>query len=157
MCVINYLPCDHVTVCTGLIFSCVLSVRLSFRCSPSHCEHGGSCSQSWSTFHCNCSGTGYSGATCHSCKDRMLFLGWSHSKVTDPERLRSHARSRVHFDFSPHIVVAEGQAEIKPLSSSHDWDTVTTQTLYEPLKHEADSMDVHFLGKLIRFYLFAFL
>uniref|UniRef100_A0A3Q4H022 Contactin associated protein like 3 n=1 Tax=Neolamprologus brichardi TaxID=32507 RepID=A0A3Q4H022_NEOBR len=36
------------------------------RCSPSHCEHGGSCSQSWSTFHCNCTGTGYSGATCHS-------------------------------------------------------------------------------------------
>ncbi|XP_072246689.1 contactin-associated protein-like 4 [Leuresthes tenuis] len=36
------------------------------RCSPSHCEHGGSCSQSWSTLHCNCSSTGYSGATCHS-------------------------------------------------------------------------------------------
>ncbi|XP_037553881.1 contactin-associated protein-like 5 [Nematolebias whitei] len=36
------------------------------RCSPHHCEHGGSCSQLWSTFHCNCSGTGYSGATCHS-------------------------------------------------------------------------------------------
>uniref|UniRef100_A0AAQ6IU35 Contactin associated protein like 3 n=1 Tax=Anabas testudineus TaxID=64144 RepID=A0AAQ6IU35_ANATE len=36
------------------------------RCSPSHCEHGGSCSQSWSTFHCNCSSTGYGGATCHS-------------------------------------------------------------------------------------------
>ncbi|XP_076016464.1 contactin-associated protein-like 4 [Genypterus blacodes] len=36
------------------------------RCSPSHCEHGSSCTQSWSTFHCNCSGTGYSGATCHS-------------------------------------------------------------------------------------------
>ncbi|KAF7659846.1 hypothetical protein LDENG_00291450 [Lucifuga dentata] len=36
------------------------------RCSPSHCEHGGSCSQSWNTFHCNCSITGYSGATCHS-------------------------------------------------------------------------------------------
>ncbi|XP_047198432.1 contactin-associated protein-like 4 [Hippoglossus stenolepis] len=36
------------------------------RCSPNHCEHGGSCSQSWSTFHCNCSGTSYSGATCHS-------------------------------------------------------------------------------------------
>ncbi|XP_037322053.2 contactin-associated protein-like 4 [Pungitius pungitius] len=36
------------------------------RCSQSHCEHRGSCSQSWSTFHCNCSGTGYSGATCHS-------------------------------------------------------------------------------------------
>ncbi|XP_051972805.1 contactin-associated protein-like 5 isoform X2 [Xyrauchen texanus] len=36
------------------------------RCFPSHCEHGGKCSQSWSTFHCNCSYTGYSGATCHS-------------------------------------------------------------------------------------------
>ncbi|XP_059922292.1 contactin-associated protein-like 4 [Gadus macrocephalus] len=36
------------------------------RCSPSHCEHGGRCTQSWSSFHCNCSSTGYSGATCHS-------------------------------------------------------------------------------------------
>ncbi|XP_052423648.1 contactin-associated protein-like 4 [Carassius gibelio] len=36
------------------------------RCSPNRCEHGGRCSQSWSTFHCNCSATGYSGATCHS-------------------------------------------------------------------------------------------
>ncbi|XP_056149052.1 contactin-associated protein-like 4 [Lampris incognitus] len=36
------------------------------RCSPSHCEHGGRCSQSWTTFHCNCSDSGYSGATCHS-------------------------------------------------------------------------------------------
>uniref|UniRef100_A0A3Q0RJ59 Contactin associated protein like 3 n=1 Tax=Amphilophus citrinellus TaxID=61819 RepID=A0A3Q0RJ59_AMPCI len=36
------------------------------RCSPSHCEHGGMCSQSWSTFHCNCSDSGYRGATCHS-------------------------------------------------------------------------------------------
>ncbi|XP_056149646.1 contactin-associated protein-like 4 [Lampris incognitus] len=36
------------------------------RCSPSHCEHGGRCSQSWTTFHCNCSDSGYGGATCHS-------------------------------------------------------------------------------------------
>ncbi|XP_061594639.1 contactin-associated protein-like 4 [Cololabis saira] len=36
------------------------------RCSPSHCEHGGKCTQSWSTFHCNCSSSGYRGATCHS-------------------------------------------------------------------------------------------
>lgn len=39
-----------------------------FRCSQSRCEHGGVCSQSWSTFHCNCTNTGYSGATCHSCE-----------------------------------------------------------------------------------------
>ncbi|XP_058520159.1 contactin-associated protein-like 5 [Ochotona princeps] len=36
------------------------------RCLPNYCEHGGSCSQSWSTFHCNCSDTGYTGATCHN-------------------------------------------------------------------------------------------
>uniref|UniRef100_A0A669CX27 Contactin associated protein like 3 n=1 Tax=Oreochromis niloticus TaxID=8128 RepID=A0A669CX27_ORENI len=36
------------------------------RCYPSHCEHGGICTQSWSTFHCNCSNSGYRGATCHS-------------------------------------------------------------------------------------------
>ncbi|XP_062252129.1 contactin-associated protein-like 4 [Platichthys flesus] len=36
------------------------------RCSPSHCEHGGRCTQSWSSFHCNCSTSGYRGATCHS-------------------------------------------------------------------------------------------
>uniref|UniRef100_A0A8C4Z375 Contactin associated protein-like 5a n=1 Tax=Gadus morhua TaxID=8049 RepID=A0A8C4Z375_GADMO len=36
------------------------------RCLPNLCEHGGQCSQSWSSFHCDCSGTGYSGATCHN-------------------------------------------------------------------------------------------
>uniref|UniRef100_A0A3P8TEI2 Contactin associated protein like 3 n=1 Tax=Amphiprion percula TaxID=161767 RepID=A0A3P8TEI2_AMPPE len=36
------------------------------RCSPSRCEHGGRCSQSWTVFHCNCSDSGYSGATCHT-------------------------------------------------------------------------------------------
>ncbi|XP_053328192.1 contactin-associated protein-like 5 [Spea bombifrons] len=36
------------------------------RCLPNHCEHGGKCSQSWNTFYCDCNGTGYSEATCHS-------------------------------------------------------------------------------------------
>ncbi|XP_064142411.1 contactin-associated protein-like 4 isoform X2 [Loxodonta africana] len=35
------------------------------RCLPNYCEHGGKCSQTWNTFYCNCSGTGYTGATCH--------------------------------------------------------------------------------------------
>ncbi|XP_018424066.1 PREDICTED: contactin-associated protein-like 5 [Nanorana parkeri] len=38
------------------------------RCLPNHCEHGGTCSQTWSTFHCDCGDTGYADATCHSCK-----------------------------------------------------------------------------------------
>ncbi|XP_069052518.1 contactin-associated protein-like 5 isoform X1 [Lepisosteus oculatus] len=36
------------------------------RCLPNYCEHGGQCSQSWNTFYCDCSGTGYTGATCHN-------------------------------------------------------------------------------------------
>ncbi|XP_053555934.1 contactin-associated protein-like 4 [Bombina bombina] len=35
------------------------------RCMPNYCEHGGECSQSWNDFYCNCSDTGYMGATCH--------------------------------------------------------------------------------------------
>ncbi|KAM4543726.1 contactin-associated protein-like 2a isoform 1-T1 [Fundulus diaphanus] len=36
------------------------------RCMPNHCEHGGRCKQTWDSFSCNCDGTGYSGATCHT-------------------------------------------------------------------------------------------
>ncbi|NP_001041338.2 contactin-associated protein like 5-2 precursor [Rattus norvegicus] len=35
------------------------------RCLPNYCEHGGHCVQTWTTFYCNCSNTGYTGATCH--------------------------------------------------------------------------------------------
>ncbi|XP_068197780.1 contactin-associated protein-like 2b [Antennarius striatus] len=36
------------------------------RCVPNHCEHGGRCTQTWDTFSCDCNGTGYTGATCHT-------------------------------------------------------------------------------------------
>ncbi|XP_030065244.1 contactin-associated protein-like 5 isoform X4 [Microcaecilia unicolor] len=36
------------------------------RCLPNYCEHGGTCSQSWTTFFCDCADTGYTGATCHN-------------------------------------------------------------------------------------------
>nr|XP_051703238.1 contactin-associated protein-like 4 isoform X2 [Oryctolagus cuniculus] len=42
------------------------SCGISDRCLPNYCEHGGECSQSWNTFHCNCTGTAYRGATCHN-------------------------------------------------------------------------------------------
>ncbi|KAG7279579.1 hypothetical protein CRUP_034167 [Coryphaenoides rupestris] len=47
------------------------------RCLPNHCEHGGRCSQTWSSFDCDCSGTGHSGATCHSESDVADFDGRS--------------------------------------------------------------------------------
>lgn len=64
----------HMIVCKLSIFYDVSKWRVvipsapSFRCLPNYCEHGGECSQSWDTFHCNCANTGYSGATCHNCK-----------------------------------------------------------------------------------------
>ncbi|KAL1021813.1 hypothetical protein UPYG_G00018400 [Umbra pygmaea] len=36
------------------------------RCLPNFCEHDGRCTQSWDTFYCDCSGTGYTGETCHN-------------------------------------------------------------------------------------------
>ena len=50
-----------------------LNLSLSFhlsRCMPNHCEHGGRCKQTWDSFSCTCDGTGYNGATCHTCKYR---------------------------------------------------------------------------------------
>ena len=65
----------------------VSSPSPSLRCSPSRCEHGGRCSQSWTVFHCNCSDSGYSGATCHSCKSPVG------SPVGSPVRTRRHSFS----------------------------------------------------------------
>uniref|UniRef100_A0A3Q3IKF2 Contactin associated protein like 3 n=1 Tax=Monopterus albus TaxID=43700 RepID=A0A3Q3IKF2_MONAL len=39
------------------------------RCSPSHCEHGGRCSQSWTVFHCNCSDT----TVCQTCRHSSVY------------------------------------------------------------------------------------
>uniref|UniRef100_A0A6Q2YV66 Contactin associated protein like 3 n=1 Tax=Esox lucius TaxID=8010 RepID=A0A6Q2YV66_ESOLU len=68
------------------------------RCSPSHCEHGGRCSQSWSTFHCNCSSTGYSGATCHSSVYEQSCEAYKH---------KGNASGLYHID-------VDGSGPIKP-------------------------------------------
>ncbi|KAK2896084.1 contactin-associated protein-like 4 isoform X2 [Channa argus] len=52
------------------------------RCSPSRCEHGGRCSQTWTVFHCNCSDSGYSGATCHSSVYEQSCEAYKHSGNT---------------------------------------------------------------------------
>ncbi|XP_049869625.1 neurexin-4 [Pectinophora gossypiella] len=36
------------------------------RCNPNPCEHGGVCTQTSEEFSCNCQGTGYAGAVCHT-------------------------------------------------------------------------------------------
>ncbi|XP_076600669.1 contactin-associated protein-like 4 [Chaetodon auriga] len=51
------------------------------RCSPSRCEHGGRCTQSWTIFHCNCN-SGYSGATCHSSVYEQSCEAYKHNGNT---------------------------------------------------------------------------
>ena len=115
----------------GLMFAFLPSLR----CSLSHCEHGGSCSQSWSTFHCNCSTTGYSGATCHSCKGPRLCLVLVVLYVTHtapalfvrvlPLATRPAA---LQAEVPADVTAVEGQAEIKTLCGSHtctrSWERV---------------------------------
>uniref|UniRef100_A0A8D3CGM3 Contactin associated protein-like 5a n=1 Tax=Scophthalmus maximus TaxID=52904 RepID=A0A8D3CGM3_SCOMX len=61
------------------------------RCLPNLCEHGGRCSQTWSSFACDCAGTGYSGATCHnsiyesSCEAYKLIGSSSGFYSIDPD------------------------------------------------------------------------
>ncbi|KAG2459388.1 CNTP5 protein, partial [Polypterus senegalus] len=52
------------------------------RCQPNFCEHGGQCSQSWNTFYCDCSGTGYTGVTCHNSVYEPSCEAYSHSETT---------------------------------------------------------------------------
>lgn len=42
------------------------SCRMVDRCNPNPCEHGGICKQNSQEFMCDCSGTGYGGAVCHT-------------------------------------------------------------------------------------------
>uniref|UniRef100_A0A674P8X8 Contactin associated protein like 3 n=1 Tax=Takifugu rubripes TaxID=31033 RepID=A0A674P8X8_TAKRU len=50
--------------------------------AQSPCEHGGRCTQSWTGFHCNCSDSGYSGATCHSSAYERSCEAYKHAGST---------------------------------------------------------------------------
>ncbi|XP_053353354.1 contactin-associated protein-like 5 isoform X1 [Clarias gariepinus] len=67
---INNQPVDFVHIQQGIVGSWN---QIEFdicgiqdRCLPNFCENAGRCSQTWSSFYCDCAGTGYSGATCHN-------------------------------------------------------------------------------------------
>ncbi|XP_069790956.1 contactin-associated protein-like 5 isoform X2 [Narcine bancroftii] len=52
------------------------------RCLPNYCEHGGKCSQSWNTFYCDCTGTDYTGATCHNSVHEQSCEAYKHKGHT---------------------------------------------------------------------------
>ncbi|KAM9762601.1 contactin-associated protein-like 4 [Menidia menidia] len=68
------------------------------RCSPSYCEHGGRCTQSWSNFHCNCSNSGYRGATC---------LTSTYEKSCETYKHKGHTSGHYYID-------VDGSGPLKP-------------------------------------------
>ncbi|XP_006888882.1 PREDICTED: contactin-associated protein-like 4 isoform X1 [Elephantulus edwardii] len=58
------------------------SCGITDRCLPNYCEHGGVCSQSWNAFHCDCTSTGYRGATCHNSIYEQSCEAYKHSGNT---------------------------------------------------------------------------
>ncbi|KAM3605215.1 uncharacterized protein V6R79_022304 [Siganus canaliculatus] len=93
------------------------------RCVPNHCEHGGRCSQTWDTFSCNCTGTGYSGATCHtsmyqqSCEEYKHQGKSSGSYWIDPDGSGSIAPFRVSCDITEEKVWTTLKNNLTPQAS----------------------------------------
>uniref|UniRef100_A0A8C0WP19 Contactin associated protein like 3 n=1 Tax=Castor canadensis TaxID=51338 RepID=A0A8C0WP19_CASCN len=79
---INAHPADLISVQQGVLgnFSDVQidTCGILDRCLPNYCEHGGTCSQTWTAFHCNCSSTGYMGATCHRSRHEQSCEAYKH-------------------------------------------------------------------------------
>ncbi|XP_076259208.1 neurexin-4 isoform X1 [Rhynchophorus ferrugineus] len=50
--------------------------RMTDRCYPNPCQHGGICKQNAAEFFCDCKGTGYSGAVCHSSINPLSCLAY---------------------------------------------------------------------------------
>uniref|UniRef100_A0A8C3AHJ7 Contactin associated protein 2b n=1 Tax=Cyclopterus lumpus TaxID=8103 RepID=A0A8C3AHJ7_CYCLU len=93
------------------------------RCVPNHCEHGGRCSQTWDTFNCNCSGTGYTGATCHtsmyqqSCEEYKHQGKSSGSYWIDPDGSGSISPFRVNCDMTEEKIWTMLKNNLSPQTS----------------------------------------
>ncbi|XP_038134759.1 contactin-associated protein-like 2 [Cyprinodon tularosa] len=93
------------------------------RCVPNHCEHGGRCSQTWETFSCNCSGTGYTGATCHTSLYQQSCEEYRHQGKSsglywiDPDGSGPMAPLRVHCDMTEAAVWSTLKNNLPPQTS----------------------------------------
>ncbi|XP_018318496.1 neurexin-4 isoform X1 [Agrilus planipennis] len=50
--------------------------RMTDKCNPNPCEHGGVCKQNSMEFLCDCAGTGYGGAVCHTTLNPLSCQGY---------------------------------------------------------------------------------
>ncbi|XP_076018406.1 contactin-associated protein-like 2b [Genypterus blacodes] len=93
------------------------------RCVPNHCEHGGRCTQTWDTFTCNCTGTGYTGATCHTPLYQQSCEEYKHQGRSpgiywiDPDGSGPIAPFRVSCDFTDEKVWTTLKNNLSPQTS----------------------------------------
>ncbi|XP_072219814.1 contactin-associated protein-like 2b [Leuresthes tenuis] len=93
------------------------------RCVPNHCEHDGQCSQTWDSFSCNCTGTGYTGATCHtslyqqSCEEYKAKGKSSGGYWIDPDGSGSIAPFRVSCYMTEEMVWTTLRNNLSPQTS----------------------------------------
>ncbi|XP_041849162.1 contactin-associated protein-like 4 [Melanotaenia boesemani] len=109
------------------------------RCSPSRCEHGGLCSQSWTIFHCNCSDSGYSGATCHSSvyersceayKHKGNTSGYFHIDVDGSGPIKPQLVYCNMTEQNTWMVIQHNNTELTKVRSSPGVDQHTVQFVY---------------------------
>ncbi|KAB5526222.1 hypothetical protein PHYPO_G00149200 [Pangasianodon hypophthalmus] len=125
--VLNNRPLDLYRVQQGLLGNYselqIDTCGIQDRCLPNYCEHGGECSQSWSSFSCDCSGTGYTGATCHnsifevSCEAHRLAGSSSGFFSIDPDGSGPLTHTVVYCNMSEEKVwMIIGHNSSKPVS-----------------------------------------
>lgn len=80
------LPTDwsnHEYCCEGeVLFD---SCRMTDRCNPNPCQHSGVCKQNSREFFCDCGGTGYGGAVCHTSINPLSCQAFKNVQSTGPK------------------------------------------------------------------------
>ncbi|XP_042220113.1 neurexin-4-like isoform X3 [Homarus americanus] len=101
------------------------------RCNPNPCEHHGRCKQNSHEFFCDCTGTGYSGAVCHTSLNPISCAAYG---IQNP----GSKRAEVYIDVDgsgplvPFPVTCEFYNDGKVLSSlSHKHEKMTTVDGFE--------------------------
>lgn len=94
------------------------SCSLTDWCSPSPCEHGGTCKQRYDHAYCDCQHTGYSGAVCRTSlhwRSCMQFLQAKRATAGDPQEV---------------VIDLDGSGPLPPVSvvceMSTEWEYVTS-------------------------------
>ncbi|VEN56019.1 unnamed protein product, partial [Callosobruchus maculatus] len=58
--------------------------HMTDRCNPNPCQHGGVCKQNSMEFMCDCRGTGYGGAVCHTSINPLSCLAYKNVQAVGP-------------------------------------------------------------------------